>query len=75
MKDLICLKCPESRFLDPSTEICWKTGGLWCGRLKRIVGKFDPCHIPSGGGARGAGGGRAGGGGTKARKGRGGRGR
>lgn len=46
MKDLICLECPESRFLDPSTEICWKTGGLWCGKLERIVGKFDPCHIP-----------------------------
>jgi len=48
MAALICIKCPEAGFLDPKKEICYKTGGLFCKRLKRIVGKYDPCHIPSG---------------------------
>jgi len=42
----ICIKCPEARFLDPTKEICYKTGGLYCEVLKIIVGKYDPCHIP-----------------------------
>ena len=45
----ICIKCPYSQFLDPSREICYKTGGLHCKVLDIIVGKYDPCHIPEGG--------------------------
>ncbi len=41
----ICIKCHESRFLDPTKEICYKTGGLYCRVLKIIVGKYDPCHL------------------------------
>lgn len=44
MEELICLMCPESQFLDPKAEICWKTGGLYCKKLDIIVGKFDNCH-------------------------------
>jgi len=40
---LICIECPESIFLDPKKEICYKTGGLWCKSLKAIVGKYEPC--------------------------------
>ena len=40
---LICIECPESVFLDPKKEICYKTGGLWCKKLKAIVGKYEPC--------------------------------
>jgi len=40
---LICIECPESKFLDPKKEICYKTGGLWCKRLKAIVGKYESC--------------------------------
>jgi len=43
-KDLFCLKCPHAVFLDPKKEICWKTGGLFCKKLKAIVGKYDPCR-------------------------------
>ena len=35
---LICIECPESVFLDPKKEICYKTGGLWCKKLKAIGG-------------------------------------
>ena len=44
MEEPICLMCPESQFLDPKAEICWKTGGLYCKKLDMIVGKFDNCH-------------------------------
>jgi hypothetical protein len=40
---LICLKCAEAVFLGPK-EICYKTGGLYCRKLKAIVGKYDPCR-------------------------------
>jgi hypothetical protein len=45
MTELICIKCPEAEFLDPKKEICYKTGGLFCRKLKTVVGKYDPCHI------------------------------
>jgi len=41
----ICIKCPEARFIDPTKEICYKTGGLYCKKLKIIVGKYDPCRL------------------------------
>lgn len=44
-EELICINCPESKFLDPKKEICYKTGGLWCRKLKAIVGKYEPCMI------------------------------
>jgi len=44
-KDLICIRCGQAVFLDPKKEICYKTGGLFCKKLKAIVGKYDPCHI------------------------------
>lgn len=46
MKKLICLRCPFAEFLDPKKEICWKTGGLFCKKLKLIVGKYDLCRVP-----------------------------
>lgn len=52
---LICIECPESAFLDPTKEICYKTGGLWCKKLKAIVGKYEPCMAgPPQGGKKGA---------------------
>ncbi len=45
MVELICIRCPEAEFLDPKKEICYKTGGLFCKRLKAIVGKYDPCLL------------------------------
>lgn len=41
---LICIKCGHAVFLDPKKEICYKTGGLYCKKLKAIVGKYDPCR-------------------------------
>lgn len=49
MTELICIKCPEAEFLDPKKEICYKTGGLFCRKLKTVVGKYDPCRIKAGG--------------------------
>ncbi len=45
MEDLICIRCPDAVFLDPKKEVCYKTGGLWCKKLKSIVGKYDPCRL------------------------------
>lgn len=45
MSDLICIRCDWAVFLDPRKEICYKTGGLFCKKLKTIVGKYDPCRI------------------------------
>ena len=45
MTELICIKCPSARFLDPKKEICYKTGGLYCKKLKEIVGKYDPSRV------------------------------
>lgn len=45
MQKLICIKCAQAEFLDPKKEICYKTGGLFCKRLKIIVGKYDLCNI------------------------------
>ncbi|GMR04694.1 MAG: hypothetical protein BMS9Abin23_0596 [Thermodesulfobacteriota bacterium] len=42
---LICIKCPEARFIDPKKEICYKTGGLFCKKLKAIVGKYEACRL------------------------------
>lgn len=53
-KEVLCLQCPHSEFLDPSKEICYKTGGLWCVPLGRVVGKYDTCHMEDG--ERGGGG-------------------
>ncbi len=44
-KKLICIKCPEARFIDPGKEICYKTGGLFCKKLKAVVGKYDACRL------------------------------
>ncbi|MBI5587642.1 MAG: hypothetical protein HY889_04660 [Deltaproteobacteria bacterium] len=44
MTDLICIRCEYAAFLDPKKDICYKTGGLFCKKLKVIVGKFDPCR-------------------------------
>ena len=52
---LICIKCPESVFLDPKKEICYKTGGLWCKKLKAVVGKYEPCMAEPNRGKKGAG--------------------
>ncbi len=43
--ELICIKCPSAEFLDPKKEICYKTGGLYCKKLKQIVGKYDRCRV------------------------------
>lgn len=45
MSSLICIRCADAVFLDPGKEICYKTGGLFCKRLKTIVGKYDPCRV------------------------------
>ncbi|MBE7414598.1 MAG: hypothetical protein HS130_04930 [Deltaproteobacteria bacterium] len=42
---LTCIECVHAVFLDPKKEICYKTGGLYCKKLKAIVGKYDPCRI------------------------------
>lgn len=39
-KNKVCLICPKASFLDPQ-GICYKTGGLYCKRHERIVGKYD----------------------------------
>jgi len=54
MTELICIKCPEAGFLDPKKEICYKTGGLFCKKLKTVVGKYDPCHIKANKGRKAA---------------------
>ncbi|MFQ5442333.1 MAG: hypothetical protein ACE5EB_06375 [Thermodesulfobacteriota bacterium] len=52
---LICIKCPDARFIDPGKEICYKTGGLYCKKLKAVVGKYDACRLkqPKAGGKGG----------------------
>lgn len=45
---LICIECVHAVFLDPKKEICYKTGGLYCKKLKSIVGKYDPCRVKPG---------------------------
>lgn len=42
---LICIKCSHAVFLNPKKEICYMTGGLFCKKLKAIVGKYDPCRL------------------------------
>lgn len=42
---LICMECGHAIFLDPKKEICYKTGGLYCRKLKAVVGKYDPCRL------------------------------
>lgn len=44
-KETICIECAHSVFLDPKKDICWKTGGLFCKKLKAVVGKYDPCRL------------------------------
>lgn len=48
MEDLICIRCEHAVFLNPKKEICYKTGGLFCRKLKAIVGKYDPCRLKDG---------------------------
>ncbi|MBI5343900.1 MAG: hypothetical protein HZB83_00945 [Deltaproteobacteria bacterium] len=45
MNNLICIRCPHATFINPKKEICYKTGGLYCKKLKAVVGKYDPCRI------------------------------
>ncbi len=45
MTGKICIRCQYAAFLDPKKEICYKTGGLFCKKLKKVVGKYDACHI------------------------------
>ncbi len=45
VSERVCIKCPEAGFLDPKKAICYKTGGLFCKKIKKIVGKYDACHI------------------------------
>jgi len=47
MADKICIKCRHAKFLNPKKEICYRTGGLYCVKLKEIVGKYEPCRISS----------------------------
>ncbi len=42
-----CIMCERATFLDPKKEICYKVGGLFCRKLKKIVGKYDACHADS----------------------------
>ncbi len=53
MSDLICIRCASAVFPDPKKEICYKTGGLFCKKLKTIVGKYDPCRIKPAAGKKG----------------------
>jgi len=39
----ICINCERATFLDPKKEICYR--GLFCRKLKKIVGKYDACHM------------------------------
>ena len=55
MTELICIKCPSAKFLDPKRDICYKTGGLYCRKLKEIVGKYDRCRVKAKGGRKKAG--------------------
>lgn len=41
----ICIKCCHAVFIDTTKEICYKTGGLFCKKLKTIVGKYDECKL------------------------------
>jgi hypothetical protein len=41
--------CPHALFLDPRKEICYKTGGLFCKKLREVVGKYDACRIRTAG--------------------------
>ncbi len=45
MRELLCIKCHHAVFLDPKKEICYKTGGLFCKKLKTVVGKYDACRL------------------------------
>lgn len=47
MEELICIRCEHAVFLDPKKEVCYKTGGLFCKKLKAIVGKYDACRLGS----------------------------
>ncbi len=49
---LICIKCEYTVFLDPKKDICYKTGGLYCRKLREIVGKYDPCRVKEKPGAK-----------------------
>lgn len=53
MSDLICIRCDRAVFLDPGKDICYKTGGLFCKKLKTIVSKYDPCRIKPATGKKG----------------------
>lgn len=44
-EELVCIRCEHAVFLDPKKEICYKTGGLYCRKLKAVVGKYDPCRL------------------------------
>ncbi len=44
MSGPICIRCVHASFLDPKKDICYKTGGLFCRKLKKVVGKYDACH-------------------------------
>jgi hypothetical protein len=50
--ELICIRCPSAKFLDPKRDICYKTGGLYCKKLKVIVGKYDLCRVKARGPSR-----------------------
>jgi len=45
MKEIVCIECGHAVFLDPTREICYKTGGLYCRKLKTIVEKYGPCRL------------------------------
>lgn len=49
----VCIRCTHAVFLDPKKEICYKTGGLYCRKLKAIVGKYDQCRVENAQGRRG----------------------
>ena len=42
---IICIRCPKAGFLDPKKEVCYKTGGLYRGVIKTVVGKYDGCRV------------------------------
>jgi len=45
MEEIICIRCVHAVFLGPGKEVCYKTGGLWCKKLRTIVGKYGPCRL------------------------------
>ena len=53
---MVCIRCPHSEFLDPTREICYKTGGLRCKVLDIVVGKYEPCRLGRAGRGRRGGG-------------------